>query len=410
MKGNFKPQPFNYDALHDAVSGGDIPKLKEILAAMPSLIYAKSNNGWTILHVAVAHGQLALFNYVSATYPNLLPMNTKYNSNFLHIAAANGQLHAFDHIVTRIPKLLHEKSCVGWNPLHIATANGQIKMFCQLARTYPAFIRERDYDGLTVLHVAVAQDNQELFGIIAGAHPSLIGKKTKDGKTALDMIDQSNFTDKNKFKDAATTLYELTTPESHQLRASLACIVYAPEKSQFAKLFLDLRIHIIGFLVGSNCKPIICLTSLYMKLAKMHLLDRNLTQVQFRECEVEKYRTSHITAAVEFMSGIILQTHKDLATGMLPAIKLALPQIQLQEWLTSTLIARGCEFNWLVPRDFRHDIVMNIGKLLFNQTSRELPTTQLTVVGALSKCVNQWVEKLSASNSTQTQKGSAASV
>lgn len=410
MKGNLKPQPFSYDDLRDAVSQGELLGLKEILAAMPSLIDAKSNNGWTILHVVVAHGQVELFKYVSSTYPKLLPMNTKYDSNFLHIAASNGQLQMFNHIVTSYPWLLRARSCVGWNPLHIATANGQADMFWQLASIYPAFVYERDYDGLTVLHVAVAQDNREMFSSIASAYPSLIGKKTKDGKTALDMLDQSKLSDKAKLKDAATKFYGLVSTENHSLRESLACIVYAPERSQFAKLSMDLRKQIIGFLVGTDFQPIISSDFLCMKLVNMHLLDRKLTKYEFSENEVNKYRTSHVTAAVEFMSGIIVKTHNDFAQSVMPASKFTLPQIQLQEWLNSTLLARSCEFSWLVNKEFRYNIMQNVVKLLFSQSSRELPVTQITVVGTLSKCVNNWVEKLNASTSLQEQKGVTTSV
>ncbi len=402
MKGNLKPPPFNYDALYDAICEGNLTKVKRNLAATPSLAKKKTNAGKNILHIAAAHGQIHLFNYFAATYPKLLHMNTWHGSNILLTSAANGQLQMFIHIENNYPALLHEKSYVGWNPLHIAAANGQRKMFMRIARTHPDFLLEKDNDGLTVLHIAVAVDNREMFLSIAGTYPSLIGMKTKTGETALDMLNQTKFPDKEQLKKAASTVYELVSPKNRWLRESFACIIYAPQRSRVALLPLDVRKHIMKYLVGSDFQCITSFDKFYMKLVNMHLRDRELTHVEFSKNEVRQYDTSHITAAVEFMSGIIVKVHNDFAKGVMPAIKPS-QKCRLQEWLSSTLIARGCEFSWLVTKDFRHNIMLNMRELLFDLYSKELTPNKLTVIGSVSKCVNKWVETLS--NTSAFQKG-----
>ena len=199
----------------DAATKGDVAKVKEMLAADPSLIQATDQNGVSVVLKALYHGQREV---VDALLASGVELN-------IFEAAATGQTQRIKDLISSDPRLVNAYAPDGFTPLGLATffghaetvnallaagaeVNAAYRESMQLTPLGSAMAVGRNDIALTLiehgadvnvkaanntspLHTAAARGNLESATLLLdhGADPTAA---TSDGKTPLVYAEELN--------------------------------------------------------------------------------------------------------------------------------------------------------------------------------------------------------------------------
>lgn len=180
-----------------------------------------------------------------------------------------------------------------------------------------------------------------------------------------------------------------------------ACLIYPHSTSHLSKLDKTTHLTIAKYILGISFEPMISTDSLILGIANSYFSDN--PKINFEAYDLSCHRISHIKAAAEFMTEIIIKTHLKDALRLKQRALLGLGHYQLEELLYATLLNRAEEFSWVVTKDFRQGIMHVIDKTLLTESACGTRQLQGPVRGALNKCITNWVKKLSASRTEQVQ-------
>ena len=178
-------------------------------------------------------------------------------------------------------------------------------------------------------------------------------------------------------------------------KENIACIIYPNPSSPLSKLDHKTHLNIVKYILSMNFEPIISADSLILGIANSYMCDN--PKINFETYDRSCYRVSHIKAAAEFMTEVIIKIHLNDALKLKQRALLGMGHYQLEELLYTTLLNRAEEFGWVVTRDFRQGIMHVIDKTMLTQSARGNQHLQDTVRFALNKCINNWVSKLTSS-------------
>lgn len=191
------PAEWNENSIFEAVVNGEVEKVRELVAANPSLVSMKANYGQqTPLHAAaeMGHGAVAevllnhnadveakayfnwtpLLNAVFGGHTEMVELLLKHNAdvNFqdnagrgaLHVAAENGFTATAELLLTNKAEV-DLKNHDGMTPLHIAASLGH-RDFAELMLKHGADINAKDKSGRTPLTFAVMRNNEEMARLL----------------------------------------------------------------------------------------------------------------------------------------------------------------------------------------------------------------------------------------------------
>jgi uncharacterized protein len=206
----------------DAATKGDVSRVKEMLAADPSLAESKDENGVSVILKAAYYGQR---NIVDALLASGVQLN-------IFEAAATGQTERVRELTKQDHALANAYSPDGFTPLGLAAffghaetvnalleAGADVKMASRetmkltplasalavqrndIARTlieHGADVNAKGDNDVAPLHTAAARGNLESATLLL-EHGADIGAVTKDGKTAISYAEERNHPDMVKF-------------------------------------------------------------------------------------------------------------------------------------------------------------------------------------------------------------------
>ena len=206
----------------DAATQGDVAKVKEMLAADPSLIQTTDSNGVSVLLKAAYHGQREVVD-------TLLASDIHLN---IFEAAATGQTQRIKDLISSDSRLVNSYSPDGFTPLGLATFFGQAETVKALlaagaevnaayresmqltplgsamavgrndiARTlieHGADVNVKAANDTSPLHTAAARGNLESATLLLD-HGADLSASTTDGKTPLAYAEERNHPDMVEF-------------------------------------------------------------------------------------------------------------------------------------------------------------------------------------------------------------------
>ena len=209
----------------DAVTQGDVAKVKEMLSAEPSLAQTRDQNGVSVIMKALYYGKRDVVAELLASGVQLDVFQ----------AAATGQADQLRALIAKDPSLVNTYSPDGFTPLGLAAFFGQadtlnallaagaqvnapsreaMKMSPlgsalavqrnDLARTlieHGADVNAKAANDLTPLHTAAARGNLESAKLLLdhGAHPN---PTSTDGKTPISYAEERNHPEMVEFLSA----------------------------------------------------------------------------------------------------------------------------------------------------------------------------------------------------------------
>lgn len=206
----------------DAATQGDVAKVKEMLAAEPSLAQAKDQNGVSVILKATYHGKRDV---VDALLASGVELN-------IFEAAATGQTQRVNELIESDASLANAYATDGFTVLGLATFFGHAETVdallaagaevnaayretmkltplgsaiavgrTDIARTlidHGANVNAKAENDLTPLHTATARGNIESATLLLD-HGAEINATTKDGKTPSDYANERNHPDMVEF-------------------------------------------------------------------------------------------------------------------------------------------------------------------------------------------------------------------
>lgn len=213
--------------LMEAVQGGDVERLGELLEAAPALAGARDENGVSVLLQAAYHRQEAIVERLLAAAPSLdvfeaaafgrterlrellaedpERLGTSSGDGFtaLHLAAFFSRLEA----VRLLLELGADPSVVAQNPtrvtpLHSAAASRNREMVALLLER-GAPVNAAQQAGYTALHSAALHGDEEMVSSLL-AHGADPGQAAEDGKKAADFAQAGGHLDLASRLAAAT--------------------------------------------------------------------------------------------------------------------------------------------------------------------------------------------------------------
>lgn len=321
-----------------------------------------------------------------------------YKSSDLFRSVTTASIAQFDTILAVNARLINEKTKDGDTVLHLAGAAGKIDMFKHIATNHPKLLVEKNKVGATALHHAAVKGQEGIVVYVATTYPHLINEKNRKGVTVYGALSRSNIPNKRNIEQCILKVQVLIS--NQEFAETLASILYAPKCSFFDKLNEDMNLSIVSYLVTTCSRFISEFKVLCAGIANKYLTDNGLTLEDFQANETKAFkdvssRVSHITAASEFMAGVIMKTYnEDAIIGVLTLEQLPVRQAQLQEWLSSTLIKRGAEFGWLVNKEFRQGIMHVVQKAMLVQSQEVCPRTKPAIEFVLNRCITNWVKRI----------------
>jgi ankyrin repeat protein len=136
--------------LFDAITAGDLERVKALISAEPRLVDAKSDAGSSAILTAVYHGRKDIANLLVARGATLT----------LFEAAAAGEVERAERLLDADASAIHAYSADGWTPLHLAAFFGHHRL--------AELLLDRGADPRAVSHNANA--NTPLHASLAGGH------------------------------------------------------------------------------------------------------------------------------------------------------------------------------------------------------------------------------------------------
>jgi len=140
-------------ALFDAVRGGDLEKVKELLAS-GAQVDARDDDGWQPLHYAARGGHLPVVKYLIEEQGVQVDAKSTYGSQPLHFAAWHGHLPVVKYLVGERGAQVDAKDGYGRQPLHHAADDGHLSVVKYLVGEQGAQVDAKKNDGKTPLDFA----------------------------------------------------------------------------------------------------------------------------------------------------------------------------------------------------------------------------------------------------------------
>jgi len=157
------------------VQAGDLAGVKQLLAADPALVNARSANGISAILLAVYHGHQAIVDLLLASKPEL---------NVFEAATA-GQVERLKTWIESDAGLVNSYSADGWTPLHLAAFFGHEPCAVQLVANGALLnALSKNSNGNTPLHAAVVNRKLDMVKFLLGAEAD-VNLPTQFGWTAL---------------------------------------------------------------------------------------------------------------------------------------------------------------------------------------------------------------------------------
>jgi hypothetical protein len=151
------------DELDEAVTMGDLSKVRVLIAANPTLITAKNAKGSTALHLAAATSQRDIAELLIA---NKADVNAKANDGTtpLHQAAFDGSVEVATILLVHGSDI-GAKENGGYTPLHAAAVMGR-KAVAELLIENKADVNAKANDGTTPLRAALGQHHADVADVL----------------------------------------------------------------------------------------------------------------------------------------------------------------------------------------------------------------------------------------------------
>ncbi len=149
--------------IHEAALNGDMAKIRELLAAEPSLIDAKGRNEKTPLHWAVQGGQLAVAKYLLAKGASVNELNIQKETALVY-AAEGGHLDLAKMLIARGADI-NVRTVLRAAPIHYALWADKTDMVKLLLKKGADFKWDRG-TGFTLLHEAANHQSLETVELL----------------------------------------------------------------------------------------------------------------------------------------------------------------------------------------------------------------------------------------------------
>ncbi|KAK7508018.1 hypothetical protein BaRGS_00000983 [Batillaria attramentaria] len=144
--------------IHEAVSSGNLERVRELLDTFPEMKDFKDDSGWTPLHLAAANGHVEIIKWLTSSGRDDLDVETPTGYTPTHVAAMNGHINAL-MVLNAMGADITSKTVDKQTPLHLAARAGQLHCVKWLVANV-ADINIQDSFGRTPLYLAneYAQD------------------------------------------------------------------------------------------------------------------------------------------------------------------------------------------------------------------------------------------------------------
>lgn len=153
--------------LFDAAALGDVPRVRELLEADPSLTGRYAGDGFTALHLAAFCGQLAVMELLIDRGADVCAVTTNdMRVQPIHSAAAAQSNEAVD-LLLRHGADPDAQQHGGWTALQAAAQHGDEQMVSTLL-SHGADPQVRSDDGRTAMDLAQEQGHAQVLMLIAG--------------------------------------------------------------------------------------------------------------------------------------------------------------------------------------------------------------------------------------------------
>jgi len=148
-----------------AAMAGSTERVKEHLAAEPSLTSAFSHDGWTALHLAAFFGKKDAAEALIAAGANVnaRSLNPMRNTP-LHAACAGRNVEIVSLLAANGADV-NARQEGGWTPLHAAAQNGDVDM-AQLLISLGAQVKTRAENNQNAMDLALTRGNQKMVELL----------------------------------------------------------------------------------------------------------------------------------------------------------------------------------------------------------------------------------------------------
>lgn len=144
--------------IHEAVTAGDLKRIKELLETFPEMKDFKDDSGWTPLHLAAANGHIDIIKFLTASGRDDLDVETPTGYTPTHVAAMNGHINAL-MVLNAMGADITSRTVDKQTPLHLAARAGHLECVKWLVANV-ADISVEDSFGRTPLYLAKEYSQQ----------------------------------------------------------------------------------------------------------------------------------------------------------------------------------------------------------------------------------------------------------
>jgi cytohesin len=182
-------------SIRDAIKGGDVEKVKALLAVDPSIASKKDSDGFTPLHYVAQHGSKSLAQLLIGHRPDVDARDELGAAAPLHYAASYGQRDVAEILLANGANP-NARDKNGAAPLHYAAPFGQVEIVTLLLAN-KAEASATTKEGRTPLHGAANGGHDGVVGVAkallaAGAD---IDARDDEGSTPLRLAQQAGQTE-----------------------------------------------------------------------------------------------------------------------------------------------------------------------------------------------------------------------
>jgi len=155
----------------EAAAVGDVPRVRELLGAQPSLVRQRSEDGWTALHLAAHFGQASAVEVLIAVGADVNAWaENDHRNQPLHAAVAG---RGDGRIVTALLAARASANAAdggGYTPLHLAAFRGDLHL-TEMLLAYGADARRKADDGKTAVMLAEQEGHDDVARRLRGEEP-----------------------------------------------------------------------------------------------------------------------------------------------------------------------------------------------------------------------------------------------
>ena len=151
------------EEIHAAAQDGDLPKVKLLIQAQPSLVSSPGPFGATPLHLAAAFGYPDMVQFLVANQADM-EAKTAGGKTPLHWATAEGRTNIVQFLLAHKAQV-NARDKDGNTPLHDAALTGRKEVVALLLQS-SAEVNIHDASGWTPLHFAVVANDREAVDLL----------------------------------------------------------------------------------------------------------------------------------------------------------------------------------------------------------------------------------------------------